>query len=235
MDGTWGFDEADDEFEPVPGASEKEDDFSEQLSGQDAAGIVTVWVTPLGDVGSVHVSRQWRSLVDIEGLQRNVAEAMNAATAHVLAEAAEQADMSGDEHDGTTGVPTTSEPPVDETPITLDYVMQLLGNVSVDVEHFIQRMPTTFRQTVSAESGGKHVSVTGMHRQVNDVSIDVRWVARARATEVETELRDVLGRFAAQFSVGELAGGPHSPAITELMDLVSHPETTLRRVKKRSV
>jgi|GEM_PF-2738357 len=233
MNGRWGFDEADDEFETLE-AAEDTDASPELVTGQDAAGIVTIWVTYSAEVVSVGLVREWRSSVEPQDLHSSVAQAMNAATATVCAKQAEQFDMTGDELGGTGPGQVASNQSENEIPLTSDYVMQLLSAVSADVGQFVRQASAITAQSVTVESsGGGHVSISGARRQVSDVSLDTRWLSSARHSAIEAELSDALTGFTGRFSLGELAQGPRSPAISELMSLISDPEATISRIKQR--
>jgi hypothetical protein len=111
--------------------------------------------------------------------------------------------------------------------------MRLLEAVSDDLAQFRRRLSTITDRAVTEDSGGGHVTVSGRQGRVTDVSIDQDWLYGTRASEIESELRDALTRFGAASSPGELAQGPRSSAIDELLALVSDPRAMVRRIRQR--
>jgi len=217
MNRNWGFEEEDD-----PGDSPVDE---ELLTGADADGIVTVAVDDAADVRSVRLGDGWQGNEVRRGLGARVVEAMSAATARAMAKQAERIDEL---------VPAAATPPVEQTPLTTEHVMRLLHEVTRDLSQFQQRLSTVVDESVTVASGGGHVTVSGRRRQVGDVAIDQDWLYGARAPEVESELRDALTSFCARSSLGELAGGPQSGAISELMALVADPGAMVRRIGQRN-
>lgn len=234
MNDRWGFEEADDEVEPGssgPGASIEDND--ESLTGHDPAGVVTIAVTDAADVISVRLANDWKDTVDPRTLHSHVLDAMNAATMQALAKRAEQVDLDGGQDAGTSSPLATSQPPQEERPITKEDAMRLIDAVSADLDQFMRRASMITNQVITAESSGAHVSVSGKQRQVVNLTIDPAWASRVRNSEIESELTDALTSFTAKSSLGDLAQGPRSSAIDELMSLVADPRSMVRRINQR--
>lgn len=231
----WGFEEADDvddidEHAKAGGA----DDTTDLLTGQDADGVVTVAVDDAVEVVSVRLAGGWTDPAVRRVLGAKVVEAIRVATTHAVAKQAGQIDMRVGGLVETRTAPVASKSPEpDERPITKEDATRLLRAVSADLAQFRERLSAISDQVVRVESGGGHVTVSGRHRQVGDVSIDQRWVAQVRASEVESELCDALTEFTARSSLGELSRGPGSSAIDELLALVSDPQAMVRRIRRR--
>ena len=215
MERSWGFEEAEEVDEPAEPAAEP-------LNGADAGGVVTVTVDDTAAVVSVRLGDGWQDATVRRGLGARVVDAMTAATARVMAKQAQR----------------TAEPPPpvqdQDSPLTTADVMRLMHAVSRDLAQFRERLSAVADETVTATSGGGHVTVSGRRRQVGDVSIDQDWLYGARASEVESELRDALATFTGRSSADELSQGPKSPAISELLALVSDPQTMVHRLRRRS-
>jgi len=231
----WGFEE-DDEVEDVrrstPAPEESTDD-TDPLSGQDARGVVTIAVTETAAITSVRLSPDWRDRAEARDLGSLVREAANNATAAAVAYQAQRIDIRAEVAAGTGVPPRASQPPEEETPLTREDVRRLLDAVTADLAQFKSRVSTVVDQTVQTESAGEHVTVSGRQGQVLDVSLDVSWLFMARESEIENEVRDALTRFADRSTPGDLARGPQSSAINELMGLVSNPQAMVRRISRR--
>jgi DNA-binding protein YbaB len=219
MERSWGFEEAEDVDEPAEPAAD------EPLSGADAGGVVTVTVDDTAAVVSVLLGDGWQDATVRRGLGARVVEALTAATARVMAKKAERIGEPA---------PRVSVSPDQDGPLTTAEVMRLMDAVSRDLAQFRQRLSAVADETVTATSGGGHVTVSGRRRQAGDVSVDQDWLYGARASEVESELRDALTTFAGRSSPGELAQGPKSAAISELLALVSDPQAMVHRLRRRS-
>lgn len=232
----WGFEE-DDEVEDVrrgtPAPEESTDD-TEPLSGQDTRGVVTITVTETAAITAVRLAPDWRDRAEARELGSLVREAANNATAAAVAYQAQRVDIRAEVAAGTVVPPRASQPPEEEPPLTREDVRRLLDAVTADLAQFKVRLSTVVDQTVRADSAGEHVTVSGRQGQVLDVSLDVSWLFTARESEIENEVRDALTRFADRSTPGELARGPQSGAITELMGLVSDPQAMVRRIRKRN-
>lgn len=232
MNDRWGFEEDDEPVvrtPPEPAANAAADD---DIKGTDPDGVVTIAVTDAADVVSVKLKAGWRSLVSPRALHNSVLIAMNAATMLAVAKQAERIDMTGGEPPGTGAPPPTSEAHPDERPITKEDAMRLLDAVTADLDQYMRQVSAVADKVVATESGGGHVRVGGQHRQVTEVTIDANWASGAPDGEIESELRDVLIRFTADSSVGDLAQGPQSSAISELMNLVANPQQMVRRINQ---
>ncbi|MGH3451769.1 MAG: hypothetical protein ACRDQW_13790 [Haloechinothrix sp.] len=229
----WGFEE-DDEWDDQNG-DESTAVTDEPLTGQDRDHIVTVAVNDAAEVVWVSLARDWKSSVDPRGLHTNVLAAMNAATMHALAKQVEQIDMTGQPPVGTGTPSATSdhrEELGDNTPITKEDAIRLVDAASADLERYLAQASAIIDVSVTTTSAGGHVSVSGRQRQVLDVSIDASWAGSVRYSEIESELLDALTSFSTQSSLGELAQGPQSSAITELMTLASDPQALVRRIRQ---
>lgn len=231
MNTRWGF-EQDDEWDDA-NHDESTTETDETLTGQDLDEIVTVGVNDVAEVVSVRLAGDWKSSVDPRGLHANVLAAMNAATMQALSKQLNEVDMTGASA-GTGSPPVTSqhdERP-EETPITPEYAMRLVEAASADLERYLTQAVAIADASVTTTSAGGHVSVSGRQRRVFEVSIDANWATGARHTEIESELRDALTGFSARSSLGDIAEGPRSSAITELTALTSDPEALVRRIKR---
>jgi hypothetical protein len=120
--------------------------------------------------------------------------------------------------------------PPDNTPLTREDVLRLVDAVSADLDRFSRQLSDVVDHPVSAQSAGQHVSGSASGGQVTQLTIDFRWAGSARDSEIESELVDVLRTIQRRGSPGELAKGPQSPAIAELMELARDPHTFLRRL-----
>lgn len=230
----WGFEE-DDEVEVRRSTSAEEStEDTDILSGQDARGVVTITVTETAAITSVRLAPDWRDNIEPRELGALVVEAANNATARAVAAQAQQVDIRAEVEAGTDGRPRTSQPPEEERPITREDAKRLLDAVTADLTQFRQRMSEVVDQTVRVDSAGEHVTVSGRRGQVQDVSLDVSWLFTARESEIESEVREALTRFADRSTPGELAEGPQSSAINELMALVSDPRAMVRRIAMRN-
>lgn len=222
---SWGFEEADEDDARADEPVTEE----EPLTGADADGIVTVTVDDAAGVRSVRLGGGWQDNAVRRGLGTRVVDAMTAATTRAIARTVERAEVADDEP-----VPVASKPEEPVTPITADDVMRLLHTVSTDLSQFRQRLSAVVDETVTVTSAGGHATVSGRQGRVGVVSLDQDWLYGARASEVESELRDALTAFRAASSPGELAAGPRSSAISELLSIVSDPQTMVRRIRLRS-
>ena len=228
-DRRWGFEDLDDgEYEEISGRrparqpAEPGQTVSEQtVSGQDPARVVTVQVTPTGEVASVRLATGWKQAVDPHVLGSSVLAAANAATVAAMVTQLERIEQSP---------PTPAARHVDTTPLTRQDVGRLLDAVTADLEQFTRQAAEVIDRPVSAESAGRHVSGTAQRGQVLQVSVDPGWASRSRASEIEGELVDVLGELRRRSTPGDLAQGPHSAAIAELTALASDPATLLSRI-----
>jgi len=224
-DRRWGFEDLDDwEYEEVRDrqAASQPADPAETVSGQDADHVVTVQVTPTGEVTSVRLAAGWKQAVDPRALGTSVLAAANAAT---VAAMVTQLDL--------VEPPPSAPAPhhADPTPLTRQDVDRLLDAVTADLQDFTQRVAEVVDRPVSAESVGRHVSGTAVRGRVLQVSVDPGWASRSRTSEIEGELVDVLGQLSRRSTPGELVQGPRSSAIAELHALASDPTTLLDRLR----
>ncbi|KAA2261489.1 hypothetical protein F0L68_17075 [Solihabitans fulvus] len=222
-DRRWGFEEADDEDYNARPATPSAEAAADSIEGRDPDGVITVAVTPTADVVSVNLAAEWKTLVDPHGLHACVLAATNAATMQALAVQVEQQSSTPD-----TG-PTPSSR-VEEVPLSRADVMRLVDAVSADLARFSDQVSPIVDRTVAAESPGRHASGTAKQGRILSLVVDAHWAAGARNSEIEYELLNVLRQLHTRSSPGELASGPHSPAISELTALVSDPTAFLRRL-----
>lgn len=228
-DQRWGFEDLDDqEYEEVSGRQAgghppgRPAEPEGTVSGQDADRVVTVHVTPAGETVSVRLVTGWTRTVDPRALGTSVLAAANAATAAAMVA---QMPRIG------APPPTPATPEADRTPLTRQHVNQLIEAVTADLEQFTRRLAEVADRRVSAESAGRHVSGVAQRGQVLEVSVDPRWAARSRTSEVESELLDVLRQLRRRSSPGDLARGPRSSAIAELTALAADPAGLMRRLR----
>ncbi|WP_148088798.1 YbaB/EbfC family nucleoid-associated protein [Saccharothrix texasensis] len=192
------------------------------LRGRDSGGVVTVTVDDSADVLAVALAARWKQAVDPRSLGSAVTAAVNAATMQALAKQVER--------------PVADEPPVSPVPrhdgsrITPAEATRLMDAVTADLERFKRQVAEVVDRSVTAGSRGGHVRGTAQRGQVLDIAVDPTWAHTARTSELEQELLEVLRALRARSAPADLAQGPHSPAIAELMALVSDPNTLLRRV-----
>lgn len=223
-DHRWGFEDLDDgEYENISGRrpAGQSAESEETVSGQDADRVVTVQVTLTGDVAAVRLATGWKQAVDPRVLGDSVRAAANAATVAAMTAQLDRVEQQ-------QPAPVTRH--VDTTPLTRQDVDRLLDAVTADLADFTRRAAAIIDQPVSTESAGRHVSGTAQRGQVLQVSVEPRWAAGARSSEIEGELLEVLGRLHRQSTPGDLAQGPHSSAIAELTALASDPATLLSRI-----
>lgn len=227
--GRWGYDDDDAPAENPPPIAPS-DDLGDHITGQDPDGIVTVAVDEEAAVIAVRLKSGWQSGVSRLALHTNVVAAMNAATMQAVAQRAGQAMATIGAPVGTGAPPVPSEAHGNERPITKEDASRLISAVHTDLEQYVRRATAITNQVLTVSSSGHHVQVTGRQRQVTGVTIDAKWASGAPNTEIESELRDALSSFTTQSSLGDLAGGPRSSAIDELMSLVGNPRELVRRI-----
>jgi DNA-binding protein YbaB len=232
-DQRWGFEE-DDEYEDTstrrsdPRPTGEDDD---QVEGTDPERIVTVVAGLDGTARAVRLMPTWAQSVDPTSLPQRVITAANAATMAALgrqldaATPAEPAPVppataAGDGAAGPTGDPFAA----------INDILRLMDEVSGDLDTFQRQLATQTAGLISADSSGRHVSVSSRDGQIVDVSIDPRWAGAVRTSELEGELLDALRRVQRMAAPGDLAQGPHSSAISELNNLVRDPQAMLRQL-----
>lgn len=213
----WGFELEDQhEEERDDRAAVRRDAAGERLTGQDRDEVVTVTVTDTADVVSVELATDWKRKVDPRGLRHHVVEAVNAATARALAARAES--------------PAQPEPrarTAEHGALTRYDLMRLIDAVTADTRRVV-RYAARLNQEVTQSSGGGHVRVTGVGRQVRAVEMDPNWVWRVRDGEIVSELTDALKGFGAR--APRPADVPRGSALDELNALMADPARTLRRL-----
>lgn len=225
-DRRWGFEDADDqEYEelsgrPSPPASGPE----ETLVGQDPHGVVTVVVSPEADVLGVRLSQEWRSVVAPHELHGGVLSAANTATMRALAYNVERMDST------PAAEPVEPQAVADQPELTTQDVQRLLDAVSVELDHFTERFSVVADNPVQVRSAGGHVQGSAQRGQVLSLDIDSGWAGQVRHSEIETELFEVLRGLHDASTPRELAAGPSSGSISELMELIADPRRLLRRL-----
>lgn len=225
-DRRWGFDGLDDsEYEEITRRRPAREpvETAATVSGQDADGVVTVHVTPDGELVSVRVAADWRKFVDPRALGSSVLAAANNATLQALATQLDRAAQQ-------PPAPQQTQPAPDGPPLSRADVNRLLDAVTVELERFLRQASEITDHPVSAQSAGRHLSGTAHRGQVLEVSVEAGWASRSRTSEIEGELVDLLGQLRRRSTPGELAKGPQSSAITELAELTRDPATMLRRI-----
>ncbi|HEX2297185.1 MAG TPA: hypothetical protein VHH34_01480 [Pseudonocardiaceae bacterium] len=224
-DHRWGFEDLDDsEYEEISGRRpvRQPTEPEQTVSGQDADRVVTVQVTLTGDVAAVHLATDWQRSVDPRVLGESVRAAANAATVAAMTAQLDRVEQQPP--------PVAAADHVDTTPLTRRDVDRLLDAVTADLADFSRRAAEIIDHPVSTQSARRHVSGTAQRGQVLQVSVEPGWAARARSSEIEGELLEVLGWLRRQSTPGDLAQGPQSSAIAELTALASDPATLLRRI-----
>lgn len=199
------------------------------LTGQDASGIVTVDVTPGGDVVAVHLASGGTVTAEPHSLNGAILTAANAATAQALSRKMEGFDPEAAPA-GRAEQPGPAEPAEDESHITSADAMRLLDAVTADVNEFLRQVSAVTDQPARVESSGGHVLASGQRGQIVSVEIDREWAGSARKNEIEAEVTEALQRVNETSTLGELSNGPQSRNIAELNALVSDPQALMRRV-----
>lgn len=225
-EGRWGFEDLDDrEYEEISGprSGGRPGETEPTVPGQDRDGVVTVHITPNGEVASVHLDTEWKRAVDPRALGTSVLTAANTATAAAMVAQMHRIDEQPPPAPAAAGI--------DRTPLTRQDVNRLLDAVTADLGRFTRQISESADRRVSAESAGRHVSGTAQRGQVLEVSVDPGWAARSRTAEIESELAEVLRELRRRSVPGELAQGLQSSAIAELSALVADPATLLSRLR----
>lgn len=193
------------------------------LVGTDPDGVVEVLVTPVAQIVTVRLAREWRRSLDPRVLGRAVLSAANTAVMRALAKSVEDTEI---------GAPPPGEPTphADRSPLSTADVQRLLDSVAVELEGFSQQLSAVVDRPAQAESSGGHVSGSAERGHFTTLTIDPSWAAQVPHTEIAGELTEVLRALHSASTPGELATGPQGPAITELMDLARDPELLMRRL-----
>ncbi|MEU8638699.1 YbaB/EbfC family nucleoid-associated protein [Amycolatopsis sp. NPDC048633] len=118
-------------------------------TGRDGDSVVTVIVSPDGEVRQVRLTEDWKSKVDPRGLHSGVLTAANAATVEALAQRAREVQENP---------PSPVRGNADETPLTAQDVLLLDDAVRRELEQFSTRISSVGLGVVSAESSGGQVS-----------------------------------------------------------------------------
>lgn len=207
----------DDGESPPPGPDEPEPD---SPAGRDRYAVVTVTVSPEGEIRQVRLAEDWKSKVDPRGLHSNILTAANAATIDALVR--------------QIGLTRRNPPPpppsgADETPLTVQDVLRLGDAVRAEVDETSARLALADRP-VAAESSGGHVAGTAQSGRYVSLDIDPTWASMARNAEIEGELTEVL-RSLHRDSVPDGASARPGAATAELLSLIHDPDRLLRRVR----
>jgi len=223
----WGFEEADDdEYRELSGqpSSAPVEEHEETLVGYDPDRVVEVLVNPKAEVVAVRLSPEWRGSVDPRALHSNVVSAANAAIMWALARNVEGVDM--------TAAADRVEPVdgADESPLTTQDMRRLLDAVSTELDRFTEQLSQVVDHSVRAQSAGRHVRGSALRGHVLSLEIDPGWAGRARHTEIESELVEVLRTLHDASTPRDLAAGPTGSAISELMELAQDPRRLMRRL-----
>lgn len=219
----WGFEE-DDGYEDAPGRPAGAD--VDQVEGADEEHVVTVVADLAGQAQAVRLAPTWAEH-DPTSLPQRVITAANAATTAALAR---QLETPAEPQPQPEPPAVDGAGPAGDPFAAINDVLRLMDEVSADLDSFQRRLAAATTGVTSADSSGRHVTVGIRDGQVIDVSIDPRWAAAVRTSEVESELLDALQRAQRMASPGELADGPRSAAITELNNLVRNPQAMLRQL-----
>jgi hypothetical protein len=221
-DEEWAFENEidlwDDGESPPPAEDEPEPDGP---AGRDEDSVVTVTVSPEGEIRQVRLTEDWKTKVDPRGLHSNVLTAANAATIEALAQRAREVQQTA---------PPRPPADADETPLTARDVLRLEDAVRGELEQFSARMSPAGTGVVTAESSGSHVRGTAQGGRYLSLDLDATWASIARNAEVESELLDVLRTLHRRSAPSDFAPQPQGPAYTELMGLLADPARLLRRV-----
>lgn len=223
-DRRWGFEEAEDwERDDQPGQTDPAAQPEETLVGQDAHRVIEVVVSQGADVVAVRLAPSWRQMVDPRALHTSVLSAANAATMAALARSVEQVDL-------MPGPAPPEEPAADESALTGQDVGRLLDAVDAELRQFIRQLSAVVDQPAEVSSSGGHVHGSAQRGQVLALELDSTWASRARHTEIEAELVEVLRGLHYASTPRELAVGPSGTAISELMGLAADPRRLMRRL-----
>ncbi|WP_245788695.1 hypothetical protein [Amycolatopsis marina] len=171
----------------------------------------------------MRLSPQWHQVVDSRQLHVSVLSAANAATTKALARSVEQTDR-------TAPAVPLQEVTEDESALTTQDVERLLDAVDAELGRFTARLSAIVDQPVQVRSSGGHVQGSAQRGHVLTLDIDGAWSGRARHTEIETELVEVLRGLHEASTPGDMAAGPSGNAISELMVLAADPQRLLRRL-----
>lgn len=218
----WGFEEAEDsEYERSGGESAPAP--TETLIGEDADTVVQVVVSPDADVVAVRLSPRWRQLAEPQALHNKVVAAANAATMSALARSVELADLPA-----AAALPEGTS--TDESALTARDVRRLLDAVDAELRDFSARLSAIVDRPARVRSSGGHVQGSAQRGHVLAVDVDSAWAGRARHTEIESELLEVLQRLHEASTPREMVGGPKGAALSELMELATDPVRLMRRL-----
>lgn len=206
----------DDGESPSPSEAEPEPDGP---AGRDEDSVVTVTVSPEGEVRQVKLAEDWKNKVDPRGLDASVLTAANAATVDALVRQIRVTPESP---------PSPPASDADETPLGPQDVLRLGEAVRAEVDGMSARLALADRPVASTSSGG-HVGGTAQSGRYVSLDIDPTWASMARNAEIETELTEVL-RSLHRDSIPDAANSQLGEATTELLSLIHDPDRLIRRV-----
>lgn len=214
----WGFEEADEEDLDEAGGPSADKAEHERLTGQDPDEVVTVAVTEAGEIQSVRLVADWKRKVDPRALHVNVLAAVKAATVLALTAQIERAGAPPQDSGVDTLQPQPG--PGHARPIvSARDAVRLLSAAREELRQHALRRSEAMRQLVSVDSPGRNVRVSGKAGRVSEVTLHANWAARARASEIESEILSALRKFSAKFPLSKVATRPIGPAVEEVVSL----------------
>ncbi|MGW5724257.1 hypothetical protein ACWEVP_49410 [Amycolatopsis sp. NPDC003865] len=192
-------------------------------TGRDADAVVTVTVSPDGEIQQVRLAGDWKSKVDPRGLHANVLAAANAATIEALGRRAREV---------RENPPQRPRGNADETPLNARDVLRLSDAVRAEVDGVSARLALIDRP-VDATSSGGHVTGTAQSGRFVSLDVDSTWASAARNAEIEAELTEVL-KSLHHSSVPDGTTRQVGKATAELLSLIHDPDRLIRRVRLAS-
>jgi hypothetical protein len=233
-DRSWEFEEADDDgyLERLTGHPVAPTEIPrDALTAHDPDQVIAIVVSPQAELIAVRLSPQWRQSVEPRNLHSSVVSAANAATVRALAQNAEGFDLATmAEADESVNRADESASGTDDSHLTTQDVQRLLDDVSAELGRFTEQLSAMVDHPVQVQSAGRHVQGSALRGQVLQLDIDTGWAGRARHTEIEGELLEVLRRLQESSTPRDLATGPTGRAISELMEMARDPQLLMRRL-----
>lgn len=222
--GRFGYDDDDDEDADTPGAA-----VPAQPARADAPEpheLIAVQVSERGDVLGVRLNPLWTRAADPFELAARVTDEVNAAIDRSFVAAVGAVDPN------TIELPAAFRPDPryeSDQELTDDDMFRLFDEVMADVSRFAETA-TAMAAPATAASAGGHVSVTAQQGRVASMTIHPRWSSVVRSSEVDAELLDALRKVPLAAAAAPSPADLHSPALTELVTLVSNPRSFLPRL-----
>jgi hypothetical protein len=203
------------------------------VSGSDAAGVVTVEVSPRGAVLGVRLDERWRARLADGDLGKAVVEALGSTQ-----QAAATAWANGSRP--AAAADSSAPPPADvpgralrSRPEGAGFARELLS-LLMQVETTLSSLPELAAEAATREVlvRGDSMAVTAVARQgvLVRVECDQHWLDAARTGQVERELTSVLTRALPGIGdqvIAELRG---TGRIGELLDLAADPVALMGRL-----